>query len=63
MLWVLTGATTAVLAVIALFIMHISKVPTTIRPAALSASARTVSHPNASGTAHRAKPSRHPGTR
>ena len=60
MLWVLTGATTAVLAVIALFIMHISKVPTTIRPAALSASARTVSHPNASGTAHRAKPSRHP---
>ena len=59
MLWLLTGATTAVLAVIALFIMHISKVPTKIRPAALSASARTVSHPNASATAHRAKPSRH----
>ena len=59
MLWLLTGATTAVLAVIASFIMHISKAPTTIRPAALSASARTVSHPNASGTAHRAKPSGH----
>ena len=57
MLWLLTGATTAVLVVIALFIMHISKIPTTVRPAALSASARTVSHPKASATAHRAKPS------
>ena len=52
MLWLLTGATTAVLVVIALFIMHISKVPTKVRPAALSASARTVSHPKASATAH-----------
>jgi hypothetical protein len=59
MLWVLTGATTAVLVVIALFIMHISKIPTKVRPAALSASTRTVSHGNASGTAHRAKPSQH----
>ena len=57
MLWLLTGATTAVLVVIAVFIMHISKVPTKIRPAALSASAQTVSHPKASATAHRAKPS------
>jgi hypothetical protein len=57
MLWLLTGATTAVLVVIAMFIMHISKVPTKVRPAALSASARTVSHPKASATAHRAKPS------
>ena len=59
MLWLLTGATTAVLVVIGLFIMHISKVPTQVRPAALSASARTVSHPKASATAHRAKPSPH----
>jgi hypothetical protein len=59
MLWMLTGATTAVLVVIALFIMHISKVPTKVRPAALSASARTVSHPTASATAHRAKPAQH----
>ena len=57
MLWLLAGATTAVLVVIAGFIMHISKVPTKVRPAALSASAQTVSHPKASGTAHRAKPS------
>ena len=59
MLWLLTVATTAVLVVIAVFIMHISKVPTKVRPAALSASARTVSHPNASATAHRVKPARH----
>ena len=62
MLWLLTGATTAVLVVIALFIMHISKVPTKVRPAALSASARTVSHPKVSATAHGAhgvKPSPH----
>ena len=59
MLWLLTGVTTAVLVVIAAFIMHISKVPTKVRPAALSASARTVSHPKASATAHRAKPSPH----
>jgi hypothetical protein len=59
MLWLLTGATTAVLVVIAMFIMHISKVPAKVRPAALSASARTVSHPKASAAAHRAKPSPH----
>jgi hypothetical protein len=59
MLWVLTCTTTAVLVVIALFIMHISKVPAKVRPAALSASTRTVSHPKASATPHRAKPSRH----
>ena len=59
MLWLLTGATTAALVVIALFIMHISKVPAKVRPAALSASARTVSHPKASATAHRVKASPH----
>ncbi len=59
MLWLLTGATTAVLVVIALFVMDISKVPTTARPAALSASARTVSHGSASGTAHRVSPRQH----
>lgn len=59
MLWLLTVVTTGVLAVIAVFIMDISKVPTQVRPAALSASARTVSHPNASATAHRAKPAPH----
>ena len=59
MLWLLTGATTAVLVVIAVFIMDISKVSTKVRPAALSASARTVSHPTASATAHGVKPARH----
>jgi hypothetical protein len=60
MLWLLTVATTAVLVVIAVFIMHFSKVQTA-RPAALSASARTVSHPNASSAAHQVKPARHHG--
>ena len=60
MLWLLTVVTSAALAAIAVFIVHISKVPTAARPAALSAAARTVSHGTASGTAHRAKPSRHP---
>src|SRR3954453_22787254 len=59
MLWLLTGATTAVLVVIAMFIMHISKVPTKVGPAALSASARTVSHPKAWTTAQGFKPSPH----
>jgi hypothetical protein len=59
MLWLLTGATTAVLVVIAVFIMDISKLPTKVRPAALSASARTVSNPSASATAHGVKPARH----
>ena len=58
MLWLLTVVTSAALAAIAVFIVHISKVPTAVRPAALSAAARTVSHGNASGKAHRAKPSR-----
>jgi hypothetical protein len=44
MLWLLTVVTSAALVVIAMFIVDIAKIPTTIRPAALSASARTVSH-------------------
>jgi hypothetical protein len=55
MLWLLTGVTTAVLVVIALFIRDISRVPTVARPAALSASARTVSH----GAAHQVPPRHH----
>jgi hypothetical protein len=60
MLWLLTVATTAVLVVIALFIMHFSKIQA-VRPAALSASARTVSHPTASSAAHQVKPARQHG--
>jgi hypothetical protein len=55
MLWLLTGATTAVLLVIALFVKDISRIPTVARPAAL------VSHgivPKTSGAAHRASPRR-----
>src|SRR5437773_11676949 len=59
MLWLLTAATTAVLVVIAVFIMDISKGPMKVRPAALSASTRTVIHPSPSATAHGAKPARH----
>jgi hypothetical protein len=44
MLWLLTVVTSAALAVIAVFVMDIAKVPVKARPAALSASARTVSH-------------------
>jgi len=55
MLWLLTGVTAAVLVVIALFIRDISRVPTAARPAALSASARTVSH----GAAHQVPPRNH----
>jgi len=55
MLWLLTGVTAAVLVVIALFIRDISRVPTAARPAALSASARTVSH----GAAHQVSPRNH----
>jgi len=62
MLWLLTGATTAVLVVIGLFIQHISRVPAQTRPAALSASAHTVSRGTASKAAHRATPGRHPKT-
>jgi hypothetical protein len=44
MLWLLTVVTSAALAVIAVFVMDIARVPVKVRPAALSASARTVSH-------------------
>ena len=54
MLWLLTCATTAVLVVLAWFVKDISRVPTVARPAALSASARTVSRGTTpSGTRHR----------
>jgi hypothetical protein len=59
MLWLLTGVTTAVLVVLALFVKDISRVPAVTRPAALSASARTVSQGNASATARRVSPRRH----
>jgi hypothetical protein len=62
MLWLLTGATTAVLVVIGLFIQNISRVPAQTRPAALSASAHTVSRGAASKAAHRATPARHSKT-
>jgi len=58
MLWLLTVVTTGVLVVIGLFIVHISKIHT-IRPAALSASARTVSHGNTPGKAHQGQSQRH----
>jgi hypothetical protein len=44
MLWLLTVVTSAALAVIAVFVMDIAKVPVKVSPAALSAAARTVSH-------------------
>jgi hypothetical protein len=62
MLWLLTGATTAVLVVIGLFIQNISRVPTQTRPAAQSAAAHTVSRGNAAGAAHQVTPARHPRT-
>ena len=58
MLWLLTVATTAALVVIAVFIMRISKIQTA-RPAALKASARTVSHGNTPGKAHQGQSQRH----
>ena len=58
MLWLLTVVTSGVLAVIAAFIVHISKIPTAARPAALSAATRTVGH-GASSKAHRATPAQH----
>jgi len=58
MLWLLTLATTAALVVIAVFIMRISKIQTA-RPAALAASARTVSHGNTPGQAHHGQSQRH----
>jgi hypothetical protein len=64
MLWLLTLVTTGALAVIGLFVVKISKVRTAASPAALSASAQTVSHgtvPKASRAAHRVPPGRgHP---
>jgi hypothetical protein len=56
MLWLLTVATTAVLVVIGLFVLRISKIHTA-RPAALSTSARTISHGIAE--AHRGQAQRH----
>ncbi len=59
MLWLLTGVTTLVLLVIALWVKEISRIPTVARPAALSASARTVSHGTATRSArHRVSPKR-----
>jgi hypothetical protein len=58
MLWLLTVVTSGVLAVIAAFIVHISKVPTAARSAALSAATRTVGH-GASSKAHRVTPAQH----
>ena len=58
MLWLLTVVTSGVLAVIAAFIVHISKISTAARPAALSAATRTVGH-GASSKAHRATPAQH----
>jgi hypothetical protein len=62
MLWLLTGATMAVLVVIGLFIRNISRVPAQTWPAALSASAHPVSHGTASKAVHRVTPGRHPKT-
>ena len=60
MLWLLTLVTSGTLLVIALLIMDIARVPTEVRPAALSGSARPAS-PGAHGAkgTHRAQP--HPG--
>jgi hypothetical protein len=68
MLWLLTGVTTAVLVVIGLFIENISRVPTQTRPAALSASAQTISRgttagpTGAAGAARRVTSGRHEKT-
>ena len=58
MLWLLTVATTAVLVVIGLFVVRISKIHTA-RPAALSAAARTVSHPTVTAKAHQGQSQHH----
>jgi len=58
MLWLLTVVTSGVLAVIATFVVHISKVSKAARPAALSAATRTVGH-GASPKAHRVTPAQH----
>ena len=51
MLWLLTLATAAVLVVIGMFVVRISKIHTA-RPAAASAAARTVSHGTVTAKAH-----------
>jgi len=51
MLWLLTVATTAVLVVIGMFVVRISKIHTA-QPAAASAAARTVSHGTVTAKAH-----------
>jgi hypothetical protein len=59
MLWLLTLVTSAALAVIALFIVDIAKVPTKVKPAALSASLHDRAHGTASASpkgTHRPKP-------
>src|SRR6266487_759345 len=58
MLWLLAVVTSGVLAVIAAFVVHISKVSKAARPAALSAATRTVGH-GASPKAHRVTPAQH----
>lgn len=58
MLWLLTLVTTAVLVVIGAFVVKISRISTTASPAALSASARTVS--NGTAAARRTSPHRSP---
>jgi PAS domain-containing protein len=54
MLWLLAVVTSAALVVIAVFIMDIAKVPTKVRPAALSASAQTLSHGTTRSSAKKA---------
>lgn len=56
MMWVLTGVTTLVLALIALMIRDISKTHTVARPAALSATVRPTTHPTHAASP-RSKPS------
>ena len=57
MLWLLAVATTAVLVVLAVFVKDMARVPTVARPAALSASARTVNRGTTPGGArHRVSP-------
>lgn len=59
MLWLLTGVTTVVLLVIALWIKDIARVPTAARPAALSAPARIRVSASASGAARHGASPRH----
>jgi hypothetical protein len=59
MLWLLTVVTAAALVVIAMFVKDIARVPTVARPAALSASARTLSRGTTSDGARRRVSPRH----